>query len=73
VFLQLLVLPSVASFVCYQIHLGKFFIFIFIFIYTMAVVLVKEARLVVVVDDLDYGIKNVAFEANVLNRYGTFD
>jgi len=69
VLLQLLVLPSVASFVCYQIHLGKFFIFI----YTMDVVLVKEARLVVVVDDLDYGIKNVAFEANVLNRYGTFD
>jgi hypothetical protein len=25
------------------------------------------------VDDLDFGIKDVAFEANVLNRYGTFD
>ncbi len=24
-------------------------------------------------DDLDFGIKNVAFEAKVFNRYGTFD
>jgi hypothetical protein len=38
----------------------------------MVVVLVKEARLVVVVDDLDFRIKNVAFETNVLNRYGIF-
>jgi hypothetical protein len=39
----------------------------------MAVVLVKEARLVVAMDDLDFRIKNVAFEANVFNKYGTFD
>jgi hypothetical protein len=29
--------------------------------------------MVVVVDDLDFGIKDVAFEAKVFNRYGTFD
>ncbi len=32
----------------------------------------KEARLVVVVDNLDFEIKNVTFETKVLNRYGTF-
>jgi hypothetical protein len=26
-----------------------------------------------VVDDLDFGIRDVAFEAKVFNRYGTFD
>jgi hypothetical protein len=39
----------------------------------MVVVQVKEAIFVVAVDDLDFGIKNVAFEAKVLNRYGTFN
>jgi len=39
----------------------------------MVVVQVKEAIFVVVMDDLDFGIKNVAFEAKVLNRYGTFN
>jgi len=39
----------------------------------MDVILVKEARLIVVVDDLDFDIKDVAFEAKVFNRYGTFD
>jgi hypothetical protein len=39
----------------------------------MAVVIVKEAKLVVVKNDLDFKIKNVTFEAKVLNRYGTFD
>jgi hypothetical protein len=39
----------------------------------MVVVQVKEVIFVVAVDDLDFGIKNVAFEAKVLNRYGTFD
>jgi hypothetical protein len=34
---------------------------------------VKEARLVVMVDDLDFEISDVAFEAKVINRYGTFD
>jgi len=39
----------------------------------MDVVLMKEFRLFILVDDLDFEIKNVAFEAKVLNRYGTFD
>jgi len=39
----------------------------------MVVVLMKEARLVVKVDDLDFKIRDVAFKANVFNRYGTFD
>jgi hypothetical protein len=39
----------------------------------MVVVPLKEARLVVVVDDLDFKIKDVAFEAKMLYRYGTFD
>ncbi len=68
--LRLLVLPSAISFVCCQIQFGKFF---FSFFYTMIAIPMKEARLVVVVDDLDFEIKNVAFEANVFNRYGTFD
>jgi hypothetical protein len=29
--------------------------------------------MVVMVGDLDFGIKDVAFEANVFNWYGTFD
>jgi hypothetical protein len=36
----------------------------------MDVILVKEVILVVVVDDLDFKIKDVAFEAKVFNRYG---
>jgi len=39
----------------------------------MAIVLMKETKLVVIVDDLDFKIKDVAFEAKVFNRYGTFD
>jgi hypothetical protein len=39
----------------------------------MVVVLVKEVRLVVIVDDLDFRIGDITFEANVFNRYGTFD
>jgi len=39
----------------------------------MVIILVKEVRFVVVVDDLDFEIKDVAFEAKVLNRYDTFD
>jgi len=39
----------------------------------MDVVPVKEVRLVVEVDDLDFKIKDVALEAKVFNRYGTFD
>jgi len=36
-------------------------------------VLMKEVKLVIVVDDLDFRIRDVAFEAKVFNRYGTFD
>jgi hypothetical protein len=39
----------------------------------MDVVPMKEARLIVAMDDLDFKIKNVAFEAKVLDRYCTFD
>jgi hypothetical protein len=39
----------------------------------MIIVLVKGVQLIVMMDDLDFGIKNVEFEAKVFNRYGTFD
>jgi hypothetical protein len=39
----------------------------------MVVLLVKEVRIVVVMDDLDFEIRNVEFEAKVFNKYGTFD
>jgi hypothetical protein len=39
----------------------------------MVVVPMKEVILIIVVDDLDFGIRDVAFEAKVFNRYGTFD
>jgi hypothetical protein len=39
----------------------------------MVVVLVKETMLVIVVDDLDFRIKDVAFQAKVFNKYGNFD
>jgi hypothetical protein len=39
----------------------------------MVVVPMKEVKLVVIVDDLDFIIKDVAFEAKVFNRYDTFD
>jgi len=39
----------------------------------MVVVLVKEAKLIVTMNDLDFGIRDVAFEVKVFNRYGTFD
>jgi len=68
VLLQLFILPSATSFVYCQIHFGKSFPFF----YTM-VVLVKEARLIIVVDELNFKIRDVAFEAHVFNKYGTFD
>jgi hypothetical protein len=39
----------------------------------MIIVLMKEAWLVVAVNDLDFRIKNVLFEAKVFNRYDTFN
>ncbi len=56
-------------FVGCQIHFGKFH---FLF-YTMVIVLVKEVQLNVAMDDLDFGVKNVAFETKVFNGYDTFD
>jgi len=38
----------------------------------MVIIPMKKAQ-VVVVDDLNFGILNVMFEAKVFNRYGTFD
>ncbi len=68
-FSQLLVLPSATSNVCCQIQFRDFYFFKNI----MVVIPMKEVKLVVAVDDLDFGIRDVAFEANVFNRYGTFD
>ncbi len=45
----------------------------FLLFYTMAIVSLKEAKIIVVVDDLDFEIRDVAFESKVFNRYGTFD
>ncbi len=39
----------------------------------MVIVPLKEARVIFAVDDLDFGIKDVTFEAKVFNKYGTFD
>jgi hypothetical protein len=39
----------------------------------MIIVPMKEVRLVVVVDNLNFKIRDVAFEVKVFNRYGTFD
>jgi hypothetical protein len=39
----------------------------------MVVVLVIFFWLVVVMDDLDFGVRDVTFEANVFNKYDTFD
>jgi hypothetical protein len=39
----------------------------------MVVLLVKKICLVVAMDNLDFGVRHVMFEANVLNRYDTFD
>ncbi len=33
----------------------------------------KDVRSVLAMDDLDFKIRDVAFEANVFNRYRTFD
>jgi len=33
----------------------------------MAVIIVKEIKLIITVDDLDFGIRNVPFKAKVLN------
>jgi len=39
----------------------------------MVAIAMKEGRLFVGVDNLDFGVRDVAFEAKLLNKYGTFD
>jgi hypothetical protein len=39
----------------------------------MVVVLMKEVKLVTMVDDLDFEIRDVVFETKVFSRYDTFD
>jgi hypothetical protein len=39
----------------------------------MVVIVMKEGRLPVGVNDLDFGVRNVVFEVKLLNKYGTFD
>ncbi len=78
VFLQVYVLPCVFTTFCFAkcyfiCLLSNSFWQVLSLFYTMVVGLMKEARLVVTVDDLDFRIKDVAFKANVFNRYGTFD
>ncbi len=51
--LQVLVLPNVTSFVCCQIHFGK------VFFLQNGYVLMKEAKSIVPMDDLDFGIRDV--------------
>jgi hypothetical protein len=41
--------------------------------FTMSIIVIKEGIMVVVMNDLDYRVQDVAFEANVFNRYGTFN
>jgi hypothetical protein len=33
----------------------------------------REARLIIVMDDFEFWIKNVAFEVKMFNKYGIFD
>jgi hypothetical protein len=39
----------------------------------MAIVSIKEVRLVIAMDDLDFRIKDVTFWGKVFNSYDTFD
>jgi hypothetical protein len=39
----------------------------------MDIVLMAKVRLVVVVDDLNFEIKDFTFEAKVFNKYGIFN
>ncbi len=73
VFFQTCVLSS-AFVVLSHMFVVKFILVSSFFLFcTMSTIVMKEDILVVVVDDLDFGIINVVFEAKVLNRYDTFD
>ncbi len=47
--------------------------FTFFVLHNELIIVVKEAKLVVVVNDLDFGIKDIALQAKVFNKYGIFD
>jgi hypothetical protein len=47
--------------------------FTFFVLHNGLIIVVKEARLVVVMNDLNFGIKDLAFQAKVFNKYGIFD
>ncbi len=61
-FCQACVFATITFAKCYFIFFFKFILVISTFFFCTMVVLVKEARLVVVVDDLDFGIKDVTFD-----------
>jgi hypothetical protein len=47
--------------------------FTFFVLHNELIIAVIEVILVLVVNDLDFGIKNVAFQAKVFKKYGIFD
>jgi len=47
--------------------------FTFFVLHNGRIIAMKEARLVVVVNDLDFEIKDLTFQAKVFNKYGIFD
>jgi hypothetical protein len=50
------------------------FIFVrFFFSCTIVVIIMKEVQLVVVMDDLNFGIRDVMFEVKLFTKYGTFN
>ncbi len=47
----------VTSFICYQIHSSRFY-----FLCTMSTIIMKAIKLIVVINDLDFLIKDVEFQ-----------
>ncbi len=39
----------------------------------MSTIIMKESKILVFANDLEFGIKDVAFEVKIFNKYGTFD
>jgi hypothetical protein len=74
-FSQVCVFATVSFAKCYLICLlsNSFWQVFFLFFGIVVVVLIKETRLIVTVDDLDFRIRDDTFEAKVFNRYGAFD
>ncbi len=61
------------QFLLLYLFVVKFISINFFFFCTMVIVLVKEVQLVVAVNDLYFGVRDVVFKAKVFNRHGTFD